>query len=426
MKTNIKNQLSDDILNIVCETPCWMLRAGIGVMTGIFILFFTGTWVIKYPEVLKGNAIVTTHITPLKVVAPTSGRMMRLLVKDNTLVKKGDILAETENTTRLENVPTMKQLVSQAKSFLQVNQRNIAFPNTDFVWGDLQQDFNLLRQSYLDFKRLQSDSYQDNQIQNMNQQVEEMHHMAELNERQKSINEEEFKNAEENFKREEKLFQEGIISEADYVKSKNKRLELQSKHEDLRKSVLSNNLKMKELSGAIDKTGYSFLERKRQCLDNIERSVYNIENSLRNWQQNYLITAPADGKLVFLKNLVENQYLTTADTLFSVMPEQEKFIATVDIPVRGMGKAGIGQKVIIKLDDYPYQEFGMLEGQVQSVFPSLNVKYYRVLVSLPKGLESTYKQAFNCKSEMAGTAEIVTADLRLIERAFYGFRKIFM
>jgi outer membrane protein TolC len=135
---------------------------------------------------------------------------------------------------------------------------------------------------------LQSDSYQDNQIQNMNQQVEEMHHMAELNERQKSINEEEFKNAEENFKREERLFQEGVISESDYVKSKNKRLELQSKHEDLRKSVLSNNLKMKELSGAIDKTGYSFLERKRQCLDNIERSVYNIENSLRNWQQNSL------------------------------------------------------------------------------------------------------------------------------------------
>jgi hypothetical protein len=110
--------------------------------------------------------------------------------------------------------------------------------------------------------------------------------------------------------------------------------------------------------------------------------------------------------------------------LFSVMPAQEQYIATVDIPVRGMGKARVGQKVIIKLDDFPYQEFGMLEGQVQEVYPSLNVRFYRVAVALPKGLESTYKHVFTCKAEMTGTAEIVTADLRLIERAFYGLRKL--
>jgi multidrug efflux pump subunit AcrA (membrane-fusion protein) len=426
MKTIVKNQLSNDILNIVGEVPCWIVRAGIGVVTGILALFFTGTWVLKYPEVLKGNAVITTQITPLKVVAPTGGRMMRLLVKDNTPVKKGDILAETENTTRLENVPTMKKLVGEAKSFLRANQHSINFPNADFVWGDLQQDFNLLRQSYLDFKRLQSDKYQSNQVQNMQQQLEELQRMAALNERQKSINEEAFDNAEENFKREKNLYQEGILSQAEFVNSKNKRLELQSKHGEFSKEVLSNNLKIKELNGEIDKSGYTFLERKRQCLDNIDRCANNIENRLRNWEQNYLITAPVDGKLVFLKNLVENQHLTAADTLFAIVPTQERFIATVDIPVRGMGKAGVGQKVIIKLDDYPYQEFGMLEGQVQSVLPTLNVKYYRVQVSLPKGLESTYKKAFNCKAEMAGTAEIVTADLRLIERAFYGFRKVLM
>lgn len=427
MKTNArKNQLSGEMLQIVCETPCWMVRAGVSVMALIFALFFTGTWVIKYPEVLKGNAIVTTQTTPIKVVSHSGGRMIRLIAKDEMIVKKGDILAETENTTKLENIPTMKQLVGEAKSFLQSNQKSIFFPNSNFTWGDLQEDFNLLRQSYLDFKRLQSDSYQGGQVQNMEQQIEELRRIAELNERKKGINEEEFKNSEENFKRDEKLFEEGVYSESEYIKSKNKRLELKSKQEDFHKEILSNNLKIKELDNNIQKFGYSFLERKRQCLDNIERSIYNIENSLRNWQQNYLITAPADGKLVFLKNLVENQHLSASDTLFAVMPEQGNFIATVDIPVRGMGKAGVGQKVIIKLDDYPYQEFGMLEGQVQSVFPSLNVKYYRVLVSLPKGLESTYKQAFNCKSEMAGSAEIVTADLRLLERAFYGFRKLIM
>ncbi len=426
MKKYSDNQLGEEMLSILSETPSWVIRTGAGVMSGIVLLFFVGTWVIKYPEVLKGNAIVTTQVPPIRVVAPMGGRMVRLLAKDEMMVKKGDVLAETENTTRLENIPTMQQLISDAQAFLQNPQREIVFPSNNFVWGDLQEDFNALRQNYRDFKRIQSDTYQAAQGQTMQQQAEQLRALAAINERQKMLNEEEFANEKEHFLSDEKLFNEGIYSKFEYIASKNKHLKKQREREEFLKNTFENNLKINELEAELRVFEQTFLERKRLYLDNIERSVHNIENSLRNWQQNYLITAPADGKLVFLKNLTENQHLSVSDTLFAVMPTKAQFIATMDIPVHGMGKADVGQKVIIKLDDYPYQEFGMLEGRVLSLAPSLNVRYYRVMVALPKGLKSTYNQTFVCKSEMAGTAEIVTADLRLIERAFYGFRKLLM
>lgn len=426
MKKYSNNQLGEEMLSILSETPSWVIRTGAGVMSGIVLLFFVGTWVIKYPEVLKGNAIVTTQVPPIRVVAPMGGRMVRLLAKDEMMVKKGDVLAETENTTRLENIPTMQQLLSDAQAFLQNPQREIVFPSNNFTWGDLQEDFNALRQNYRDFKRIQSDTYQAAQGQTMQQQAEQLRALAAINERQKMLNEEEFANEKEHFLSDEKLFKEGIYSKFEYIASKNKHLKKQREREEFLKNTFENNLKINELEAELRVFEQTFLERKRLYLDNIERSVHNIENSLRNWQQNYLITAPADGKLVFLKNLTENQHLSVSDTLFAVMPTKAQFIATMDIPVHGMGKADVGQKVIIKLDDYPYQEFGMLEGRVLSLAPSLNVRYYRVMVALPKGLKSTYNQTFVCKSEMAGTAEIVTADLRLIERAFYGFRKLLM
>lgn len=426
MKTYKNNQLSDEILTITGEIPSWVVRAGAGIFSGIFGLILLGTWVIKYPEVLKGNAIVTTKIPPIRVVTHASGRMIRLLAKDEMWVRKGQVLAETENTTRLENIPTMQRLIGEAKGFLRNPQRQITFPNSDFVWGDLQEDFNLLRQSYLDLKRLQSDSHLNEQIERMQQQAQELRRMAGMNTKQQVINEEEFLNAEEQFRSDEKLYREGVYSKMEYLKTKNKYLEKQREREDFHKQVLSNGLKINEIERASEEFKYIHLEKKRQCFDNIERSVSNIENSLRNWRQNYLITAPADGKLVFLKNLAENQHLSASDTLFAVMPKQAQFIATVDIPVRGMGKAKVGQRVIIKLDDYPYQEFGMLEGVVENMAPSLSVRYYRVMVKLPNGLNSTYHQRFQCKSELAGSAEIVTADLRLIERAFYGIRKLLM
>ncbi len=426
MKPHNTNQLSDEMLTIAGEVPPWVMRAGAGIFSGIFGLFLIGTWVIKYPEVLKGNAVVTTQVPPIRVVTHSGGRMIRLLAKDEMRVTKGQVLAEIENTTRLENIPTMQRLIVEAKQFLQNPQRPIDFPNTDFVWGDLQEDFNLLRQSYLDIKRLQGDHHLNDQLVRLHQQADELRQMTVLNERQKALHEEEFKNTEEQFKSDEKLYKEGVYSKMDYLKTKNKYIEKQREREDFDKRSIDNRLKINELEQTAEQFNYTHVEKTRQCLDNIGRSVANIENSLRNWRQHYLITAPADGKLVFLKNLTENQHLTASDTLFAVMPHQTQFIAAVDIPVRGMGKASVGQKVIIKLDDYPYQEFGMLEGKVLSMAPSLSVRSYRVMVALPHGLNSTYNQTLYCKSEMAGTAEIVTADLRLIERTFYGIRKLLM
>lgn len=421
-----KTELSDEMLDILGETPSWIVRSGTIIFTMLLAAFLFGTWLIKYPEVLKGNAVVTTKAPIIRVVAPMGGRMTRLIGTDEMLVKKGDILAETENTTKLENIPTMQNFMSQTKGFLQNTSRKISFPNTDFVWGDLQEDFNLIRQSYLDFKRLQSDDYQDVQLKNMKRQAESLREMAQLNERQKDLNEEEFLNTEQRFSTDEKLFKEGVTSNNDYIKSKNKRLERIREREDFQKDIIDNELKISKLERTLKDFDYLHLEKKRLCLDNIERSLYNIENSLRNWRQNYLITSPADGKLVFLKSLTENQYIKSTDTLFAVLPEQNEFIATVDIPVKGMGKAHEGQKVIIKLDDYPFQEFGMLQGEVINMAPSINIRSYRVMVKLTNGLKSTYNQQFRIKSEMTGTAEIVTADLRLIERAFYGLRKMFM
>lgn len=426
MKNYTYNQMSDELIDIVSEPPTWIMLGGAGTITGILILFLFGTWVIKYPEVLNGTAVVTTKIQPIKVVVPVSGRLTSLLVKDEMLVKKGTILAETENTTQLSNIPAIQKLIAETKSFLVNPKQTINFPNASFVWGDLQTDFNVIRQNYLDYKRLQSDNFQESRILNRKMQAEELRQMVAVNERQKELNEQEFENVEERFRGDEKLFKQGVTSKFDFIASKNKRLEKQREREGFQKEILSNNLKLNEIERDVQEISYAHTEKKRLCLDNIGRSLYNIENSLRYWQQNYLITAPADGKLVFLKNLAENQYLKATDTLFALMPVEETYIATVDIPVRGMGKARIGQKVILKLDDYPYEEFGMLEGHVISMEPSLTIHSYRVRVSLSNGLMSTYNQKFKFRSEMAGTAQIVTTDLRLIEHAFYGLRKILM
>jgi hypothetical protein len=45
-------------------------------------------------------------------------------------------------------------------------------------------------------------------------------------------------------------------------------------------------------------------------------------------------------------------------------------------------------------------------------------------VTLPEGLQTSYKKQIVFQQEMSGTADIITEDLRLIERLLYQFKDI--
>ena len=110
----------------------------------------------------------------------------------------------------------------------------------------------------------------------------------------------------------------------------------------------------------------------------------------------------------------------------SVLPnDKELVVGRMLIPSVNSGKVKPNQKVLVKLDNYRYQEFGIVEGRVQniSLTPDDNGNYY-VDVILPKGLRTSYNKTLTFDKELKGNAEIVTQDLRLIERFFYQIRKL--
>lgn len=100
-------------------------------------------------------------------------------------------------------------------------------------------------------------------------------------------------------------------------------------------------------------------------------------------------------------------------------------IGRLQIPATNSGKVKEGQKVLLKLDNYPYQEFGMVEGRVKNMAnaPDKDGNYY-VNVILPNGLQTSFHKTLPFDKELKGNAEVVTRDLRLLERFFYQMRKL--
>lgn len=112
---------------------------------------------------------------------------------------------------------------------------------------------------------------------------------------------------------------------------------------------------------------------------------------------------------------------------------QEKNIAgSIEIDASGLGKVAKGQKVQIKLLNYPYEEYGMLLGKVENIsFVSKTEKNsaqgqgqgqgssnkYRVDITLDN-LMSDQKKLIPFQGELEGTARVITKEYSILERIF--------
>lgn len=83
---------------------------------------------------------------------------------------------------------------------------------------------------------------------------------------------------------------------------------------------------------------------------------------------------------------------------------------------KGFGKIAVGQSVYVRLDCFPYMEFGKLRGKVQHIYPDLQNNKYAIDISFPEGLMTTYGKKLSPVHEMNGECEIVIDDKRLVRR----------
>jgi len=101
---------SEQVQDILTQIPHWMIRWGNFVILIILLFIFLGSWIIKYPDVIRTQITITTKIPPQKLVAKTSGRIEAILVKDRDEVTSNTALAVIENTANYKDVFLLKSI----------------------------------------------------------------------------------------------------------------------------------------------------------------------------------------------------------------------------------------------------------------------------------------------------------------------------
>ncbi len=101
-----------------------------------------------------------------------------------------------------------------------------------------------------------------------------------------------------------------------------------------------------------------------------------------------------------------------------VVPKVVNFEVQLRIPVYGAGKVKKGQRVLVRLDAYPHNEFGFLEGEISEVVPVLIDNHYRASVKLINGLVTNVGKELPIQPLLQGSAEIMLDEKKLSHRIF--------
>ncbi|WP_309608453.1 HlyD family efflux transporter periplasmic adaptor subunit [Flavobacterium sp.] len=427
MPENTDFQLrSEEVQDILTKVPNWMIRWGTVLIFGIILILFFMSWFIKYPDVVSTEIVITTNIPPEKLVAKTSGKIEAILIKNKSIVAQNTPLAIIENSANYRDIFKLKTIIEKA-NFNNLN-RNFPFATlNNLQLGDIESSFALFQKDYI-ANRFNSD-LKPFQVEN-NAQISEYKQINErlnLLQQQKGITENELLLQKNELNRYESLHTKGVVSTQDF---ENKNL-IYLQAEKNYKNLLSSISQLK--SSLIDNTKSTKNTQINSTKEfvNLERSVtqsfYQLKKAIKDWELNYVLKSSIAGEVTFLQIWTENQTINSGDNVFTIVPtNQNGFVGKLKAPALNSGKIKIGQKVNIRLANFPDREFGLLNGEVKNI-SLVPDKEGNLLIDiiLPNGLLSSYKKQIPFQQEMKGSAEIITEDLRLIERVLYQFREIF-
>jgi HlyD family secretion protein len=141
------------------------------------------------------------------------------------------------------------------------------------------------------------------------------------------------------------------------------------------------------------------------------------------------LTAPVAG-IVYALNLNNpGRVLQAGETVLEIAPHQAPLVLTAALPIHQAGFVELGMPAQIKLDAYPYQDYGMILGTITSI--STDAKsdeqlgaVYEIEVELQRNYITEGQRQIPFKAGQSATVDIVICRRRIIDVWLEPIRKL--
>lgn len=408
-------ELSEEVNEVISAVPSWILRRGITLILMVLLCIILLSAFIRYPDVVKTSLKVNSLNSPKAVISHQNGKLVKLLVKENELVSEKQPLAFIESTANHNDVlilaANLKALNQQINESQQLKDKN-AFQNV-LNLGELQSNYQSFYQEYLQFVSTQNGGFYLAQKAYLEKELGEIKKLQQQINQQRQVQEKEYANAEEEFQAYQKLKNKNVISNNEFKQQENKYLASKYPLQQSSTALLNNNssslAKQKEIA-TLDNTIREQQAKFRQALN----SMINATDA---WLMQYVVLAPLAGKIAYAGILQENQQVSANQELFVINPGNTDFFGEVQIPQYNMGKVALGQRTLIKLKSFPFEEYGIINGKISYINDvALKDSVFIAKIDFGKFEQKNPEHPIVLKNGMTADAEIITRESSLLQR----------
>ncbi|KAA3623743.1 MAG: HlyD family efflux transporter periplasmic adaptor subunit [Bacteroidetes bacterium] len=418
MPDNLTNTEQQEMQEIIGAMPSRIWRRGILLVLGLVVLLIVVAHFVRYPDVIEVPVELRVNEV-VDVRADYGGTLDHIIVQEGNRVEKGEVLLVFKGRfeyDELNRLAAFLESLSRRSTVAEV--AAMVFPES-LNLSVLPAETAKLKQDIKDLSRKYFDQHPDQQVSRLNKEKEILNRLTAAAEKQIDKIEEETRLAEKNYQDYKSLLESGAASSVEADAAQATLLRLQATLESHKAELIRYELDHSGLDTQIELLRHEVEEALWQEFGAVHRRSADIYGMVQDWLNKNVVYAPVGGKVVFPERLLEGQSVSSGATLLSIIISGpgEKLQATGQLAGEGTGKVEPGMNVHLRLQAYPYKEYGELPGKVEKIGGVSASGFFEIIIDFPndwKDDRNVEKMEF--KPGMVGIARVITEDRSLLER----------
>jgi hypothetical protein len=418
----------EEVQELMGRIPSWILRWGITIIAVILLGFLVGTYFFEYPDTLTAPIIITSSTPPVELNAHATGKLDTLFVQDKQEVKQGDYLGIIENSANIEDIQELYLIFQDWKSKkISMNHFYGLLKQGSFKLGEIQTSYSVFFDALHNYVSYHETDYYPKKISLKRRQEAKKLELDSNRKNEYVLHQKQSEIAKSIYLRDSTLFARKIKTGAEFDNALYSYLQThQVQLNDISAQKEEQIKKLQESEILLD-LEQQYRETYDKSILDLNKAATQFEDAIKLWQKTYVVISPISGYVNMMGIWNKNQNVTTGELVMIVMPKTPtESIGKAKFPAIGAGKIQIGQRVITRLNNYPDEEFGFIEGIVSNIsdIPDKDGNYI-VEIKFPDNLRTNYGKNLPQTKQILGNAQIIIKDKRLIDVFFQPFEKIF-
>ena len=404
--------------DIIGREPAWIVRVGISLIAVILLLLACLSWFIRYPDSVAGTAVLQTLHSSVQHRSHVSGHIEQMLVADGQQVEKNQPLSVIGGELNFSDLSRLEATLSIYGADPQEHRLDHLYDalSTLSGLGVLQTHFEGYKNSLREQIQYHDSSVLKLKIRTLNDKVQRNQAMLIALEQKKATAEKQMALEQQEAEQKTYLADNGLATSSELIQAKQRLYQKMQALNDIGLQIKQRQMDISQYQLEIENQTLLWQRTLQEAKSASAAHRAELMTQLGRWKKDHVILAKVNGEVSFNQAWKANQYIQDNQTLFTVIPDNQKMDAWMRLSGAGIGKVKVGQKVDIELDQFPAGEFGKLSAKVEGISLVPDEEGYLIRLTLPEQIRLSHGGSLEGIPYMQGKAKIITRKRRLLQR----------